>query len=179
MIKRIHIVGASASGTTTLADAISKQTGYCHFDTDKYYWLPTDVPFTQKRTVEERQAILKRDLEKRSEWILSGSLCGWGDIFIPCFELVIYLYLPKEIRMKRLIERERIRYGDKIEQGGELYQQHLEFVDWAAQYDEAGAEMRSKALHENWLSNLQCPVLRIEGDITLEEWLDIVLERIV
>jgi Adenylate kinase and related kinases len=178
MIKRIHIVGASASGTTTLAGAIAKKTGYRHFDTDKYYWLPTKVPFTQKRNVEERQELLKKDLEKHPEWILSGSLCGWGDILIPYFELVIFLYLPQEIRMKRLIERERIRYGPKIEPDGELYQEHLEFVEWARQYDEAGADMRSKALHENWLSNLPCPVLRIEGDMTVEERLKIVLERI-
>lgn len=179
MIKRIHILGASASGTTTLADAIAKKTGYCHFDTDKYYWLPTDVPFSEKRDVEDRQALLKKDLESHREWILSGSLCGWGDILISYFELVIYLFVPKEIRMKRLLERERMRYGDKIEQSGELYRQHLEFVEWAAQYDEAGVEMRSKALHEDWLAKLPCPVLRIEGDMTVEERLNIVLERIM
>lgn len=179
MIKRIHILGASASGTTTLADAIAKKTGYCHFDTDKYYWLPTDVPFSEKRDVEDRQALLKKDLESHREWILSGSLCGWGDILISYFELVIYLFVPKEIRMKRLLERERMRYGDKIEQSGELYRQHLEFVEWAAQYDEAGVEMRSKALHEDWLAKLPCPVLRIEGDMTVEERFNIVLERIM
>ncbi|KJR47532.1 hypothetical protein UF75_2110 [Desulfosporosinus sp. I2] len=178
MFKRIHILGASASGTTTLAKALSKKTGYCHFDTDDYYWIPTDVPFTQKRNIEERQELLKIDLGNTSEWILSGSLCGWGDIFIPHFELVVYLSLPKEIRIKRLIGRERQRYGTEIEQNGERYQLHNDFVEWASQYDEAGTHMRSKALHDMWLSKLPCSVLKIEGDKTVEERLNIVHRRL-
>lgn len=178
MIKRIHILGASASGTTTLAKALSEETGYCHFDTDEYFWIPTDVPFTQKRNIEERQELLKSDLGNTSEWILSGSLCGWGDIFIPYFELVVYLSLPKEVRIKRLIERERQRYGTEIERDGTMYKSHNDFLEWASQYDEAGAHMRSKMLHDIWISKLPCPVLKVEGDKTVKERLNSVLRRI-
>ena len=38
----IHIFGASGSGTTTLAEKISRELGYFHLDTDDYFWLPTD-----------------------------------------------------------------------------------------------------------------------------------------
>lgn len=178
MIKRIHILGASASGTSTLAEALSNRTGYCYFDTDDYYWIPTVVPFTQKRNIGERQELLKKDLENTSEWILSGSLCGWGDIFIPYFELVVYLSLPKEVRIIRLIEREIQRYGTDIEPNGKRYKLHTDFVEWASKYDEAGTYMRSKALHDIWLSKLPCPVLKIEGDKTVEERLNIVLRRL-
>ncbi len=175
MIKRIHIMGASGSGTTTLARAFSERTGYCHFDSDNYYWAPTTIPFIRKREVEERNGLLSRDLESASKWVLSGSLCRWGDIFIPDFELVVYLTLPKEIRIKRLIEREIQRYGAEIEPDGSRHQLHKEFLEWASQYDEAGLHMRSKALHSIWLSNLNCPVLRIEGDKNVEERLNILL----
>lgn len=47
MVKHIHILGASGSGTTTLARALAVKTGYAHFDTDDYFWLPTKVPFTE------------------------------------------------------------------------------------------------------------------------------------
>lgn len=36
----IHIFGASGSGTTTLAEKISRELGYFHLDTDDYFWLP-------------------------------------------------------------------------------------------------------------------------------------------
>lgn len=178
MIKRIHILGASASGTTTLAKALSKKTGYCHFDTDDYYWIPTDVLFTQMRNIEERQELLKIDLGNTSEWILSGSLCGWGDIFISHFELVVYLSLPKEVRIRRLIEREKQRYGAEIEQNGKRNKLHNDFVEWASKYDEAGTQMRSKNLHDIWLSKLPCPVLKIQGDKTIEERVNIVHRRL-
>jgi len=180
MIKRIHILGASASGTTTttLAKDLSKEIGYCHFDTDDYFWTSTDVPFTQKRKIEERQELLKKDVNSTSDWILSGSLCGWGDIFIPYFDLVVYLSLPKEIRIKRLIERDRQRYGMEIEENGKMHQMHKEFVEWASKYDEAGPDMRSKALHDIWLSKLPCPILKIEGDKTVEERTNIVMEHL-
>jgi adenylate kinase family enzyme len=175
MVKHIHIIGASGAGTTTLAKALSVKIGYSHFDTDDYYWLPTKVPFTAKRNVEECKQLLKIALMKKKEWILSGSLCGWGDIFIPDFHLVVYLSLPKEIRMQRLVSREKERAGKEIEPDGRLYQKYCAFMAWARQYDEAGLDVRSRTLHNLWLSKLSCDVLRIEGDKSVEERLKIVL----
>ena len=34
MKKHIHIFGASGSGTTTIAKAVSERLGYAHFDSD-------------------------------------------------------------------------------------------------------------------------------------------------
>ena len=45
-------------------------------------------------------------------------------------------------------------------------------MEWAELYDHAGMEVRSKALHEEWLTTLTCPVLRIEGDYTVQERVD-------
>jgi hypothetical protein len=42
---RIHIFGASGSGTTTLGAAIADRYGYAHLDVDQYFWMPTDPPF--------------------------------------------------------------------------------------------------------------------------------------
>lgn len=178
MIKRIHITGASGSGTSTLGKALSENLGYMHFDTDNYYWLSKPPLFTHKREISERQDLLRRDLEKYENWILTGSLCGWGDMFIPYFDLVVYLWIPKDIRIKRLMERERQRYGLDIEPGGSKYDSYMEFIEWASKYDEAGLEMRSRALHEYWMSTLNCPILKVEGDLTLEERLEVVLKKV-
>lgn len=178
MINKIHILGASGSGTTTLAKALSKDIGFKHFDTDNYYWLPSGEPFTQKRDIKERQIQLKEDLENYTNWVLSGSLCGWGDIFIPYFDLVVYLWIPSEIRISRLMKREKDRYGSEIEMGGSRYESYNEFIRWASKYDEAGVEMRSKKLHQAWISKLECPVLKLEGDMKIEERVKIVVESI-
>lgn len=178
MINKIHILGASGSGTTTLAEALSKEIGYKHLDTDDYYWLPSRDLFTQKRDIKERQLLLHKDLENYDNWILSGSLCGWGDMFIPYFELVVYIWIPSEIRISRLIKREKERYGSDIEIGGSRFDSYNEFIRWTSNYDEAGVEMRSKKLHETWLSKLGCPVIKLEGDMKIEERVNIVVEKI-
>jgi adenylate kinase family enzyme len=164
MPNRIHILGASGSGTTTLGKALAQTLDYRHFDTDDYFWLSTDPPFQHERDRAERQALLDADLGRHEGWVLSGSLCGWGDVFIPSFDLVVFLWVPQEIRLARLRERERARYGDEaIAPGGPLYEESNQFLTWAAAYDDGVPEMRSWKLHEEWLRGIPCPVLRHMG----------------
>lgn len=178
MINRIHILGASGSGTTTLAKILCKHLNYECFDTDEYFWESTNPPFQKKRPIQERKKLLKDELDRTEKWILSGSLCGWGDEFVPYFDLVIYLWIPQDIRLTRLIERERTRYGKEIEIGGTMYEAHIEFIEWASRYDIGDINMRSRALHIKWLSELKCHLLSIEEDICLEEKLQKVLEEL-
>lgn len=175
---KIHILGASGSGTTTLAKALADKLGYKHFDSDDYFWEETNPPYQQKRSKESRVKLLKEDLSTNENWILSGSLCGWGDILIPMFDLVVYLYLPKEIRMDRIIKREEERFGDKIKEGGSMYESSKAFIKWASEYDDGDINMRSKKLHNKWLKEMSCKVLKIEGDYELEENINTVFKYI-
>jgi hypothetical protein len=49
-----------------------------------------------------------------------------------------------------------------------MYEGHLKFLDWAAQYDEGLLGGRSKSRHEAWIKTLRCPVLRIDGTESTE-----------
>lgn len=176
---RIHIFGASGSGTTTLASYLSAKHGHRHLDTDDFFWLPTDPPFRQKRVVEERLELLRTAVSKADTWVLSGSLCGWGDPLIPDFQLAIFLHVDPSIRMKRLGARELERYGLKaISPGGKMHGSHVAFLDWAEGYEQGGLETRSRAYHEAWIEKLPCPVIRLESDQELSDQLNKV-ERLV
>ena len=175
-MKRVHIMGASGSGTTTLGQSLAEALRILHFDSDSYYWRPTNPPFTEKTDVAERQQRLLIDLKPYSEWVLTGSMISWSEPFEPMFDLVVFLYLPPEIRAERLRQREFLRYGARISPGGDMHKSHLEFMEWALQYDEGKLGGRSKALHEKWMARQQCPVLRLEGPLTLAESLDQVLQ---
>jgi hypothetical protein len=83
----IHIVGASGSGTTSLAVEMAARYGDRHLDTDDYFWLPTIPPYREKRPREERLAFLREAARESKSWVLSCSLCGWGDPLIPEFEV--------------------------------------------------------------------------------------------
>jgi adenylate kinase family enzyme len=163
---RIHILGASGSGTTSLAAAVARGYGHRHLDTDDFYWLRTSPPYREKRPPVERLARLRDALRESTSWVLSGSLCGWGDPLIPEFELVVFLTVPTPVRLARLRTREAERYGQHaIAPGGALQEAHVAFLDWAGRYDTGGLEMRSRALHEAWLATVSCPVIRLEGDL--------------
>lgn len=178
MTHRIHILGASGAGTTTLGRALAEHLTCPHFDTDNYFWLPTDPPFVKKRARIARQQRLMDDLTAHDSWVVSGSLCGWGDAAIPLFELVVFLWIPSEIRMERLRQREHKRYGKRIMPGGDMYEQSQAFLDWAASYDDGDVDMRSRRLHEQWLSALPCPILLMEGEYTIEERIVVLMAEI-
>jgi adenylate kinase family enzyme len=167
---RIHIVGASGSGTTSLAAELAGRYGHRHLDTDDFYWRRTDPPFREKRPPEERLASLRTTFQEAKRWVLSGSLCGWGDPLIPEFELVVFLLVPTPVRLARLRAREIERYGRQaIAPGGALHEAHVEFLEWAGRYDTGDPEMRSRAMHEAWLAALPCSVVRLEGDVSIEQ----------
>jgi adenylate kinase family enzyme len=167
---RIHILGASGCGTTTLGMALAERLGVAHVDTDSYFWEPTRPPFQTPRPRAERQTLLAHELDAHAAWVLSGSLCGWGDVFIPRFDAVVFLRLSTEIRLARLRERELARFGEAaLAPGGAMHENHREFLDWAAAYDDGDLSMRSLTRHREWLERLPCPVLRLEGVLDVDE----------
>lgn len=165
----IHIYGASGSGTSTLGRKICDELGYKFMDTDDYFWMPTNPPYTTKREVSERLRLMKEDLENADNVVISGSLTDWGDVLIPFFTLVIRLVTDTDIRIERLKKREYEELGNRIKPGGDMYEHHLEFLDWAASYDTAGIDSRSKAKHDEWQKLLQCEQIVLNGGDNLDE----------
>jgi adenylate kinase family enzyme len=173
--KHIHIVGASGSGTTTLAVALAEAIGARHLDTDSFYWLPTSPPFQDKRPVAERLALIRAAFAESERWVLSGSLLYWGVELASAFDLVVFLFVPPAVRMARTEARERERYGDKILPGGEMHESHLAFLAWSRSYDTETTSGRNLINHTAWLASLTCPVLEIAGAQPPAEALEAVL----
>ena len=164
----IHIFGASGSGTTTLGKKISDELGYTLMDTDDYFWMPTEPKFSLKRPREERVQMMIKDLNNAENVVISGSIADWGDILIPYFTLAIRITVDPSVRIARLIQRERNRFGARIEPGGDMYQQHLNFIEWAKSYDTGGIHTRSKAKHDEWQKLRTCKCLHLDGSNTVE-----------
>ena len=159
MQTRILITGASGSGTTTLGRALATRLRCAFYDSDDYYWLPTDPPFRCKQDPAIRAARLFQALRNASIRVLAGSIVNWGVELEDSFSLIVFLTVPAQIRVARLREREMQRFG-RVDPA---------FLAWAAQYDEGILEGRSLSRHEAWLAKRSCPVLRIDGD-TSTEW---------
>ena len=111
---KIHLFGASASGVTTLGHALAKKLNIPYFDSDQYFWLPTAPSFTSKRNPEERNQLIKKALTDIDHWIFGGSSVSWGNNVFPEFDLIVFLWIPPDVRLKRLKKREFERYGSAI-----------------------------------------------------------------
>ena len=165
MKKRIHIFGASGSGTSSIGRAVCAQIGYAHFDSDDYLWLPAEEPFTAKRSSDEYIELMGNDLTNYDQWILSGHVSfGLVDVYLPLYELVVFVYVSTDVRMERLKKREYERYGDEALPGGNRHENFCEFLEYAAGYDTVTTLGRNLQKHEEWLAGVQCPVLRITND---------------
>jgi adenylate kinase family enzyme len=162
--RHIHVMGASGSGATSVGRGLADALALSHHDTDDYFWRPTTPPYREKRSIPDRLRLMAEMFLERSDWVLSGSLDGWGDPIVPLFDLVAFIYTPTAVRVQRLRAREAKHFGfDAVAPGGWRSQAMEEFVDWASHYDDGGREGRNLARHELWLASLPCRVLRLDG----------------
>ncbi|MBB3658922.1 adenylate kinase family enzyme [Rhizobium sp. BK650] len=173
----IHITGASGSGTSTLGLALAETLGIRHLDTDHFFWMPTDPPFTTKREAAARIAMLRQEAPPDADWVLSGSALSWGAEFEPLYDLVVFLTIDPIARMERIRKREEERYGERIRPGGDMAVKSREFMEWAERYDTAGPERRSLVGHEAWLNTLTRPILRLDSSRPVGELIAEVLSH--
>jgi adenylate kinase family enzyme len=163
----LHLFGASGSGTTTLGLTLCSMLGWPYFDTDDYFWLSTQVPFTARRPAAERNQLLAGDLAQHAHAIVGGSLGGWGDEWFTRFDLAVFLWLPPGLRLQRLREREQWRYD--LSDPAQLARTTA-FLTWAAGYDDnSTGGTRTMASHTSWLTRFTCPLLELRGDLTVAQ----------
>jgi adenylate kinase family enzyme len=162
--RRIHVMGASGSGVTTLGRALADTLALPHHDTDDYLWQPTTPPYRVLRETQERLRLMREMFVPRADWILSGGLDGWGDELIGHFDLVVFLKTPHDQRMQRLRSREATHFGvDVVAPGGWRHEETERFLEWASHYEDGTREGRNLARHVAWVAALPCPVPRLDG----------------
>lgn len=169
---RLHVVGASGSGTTTLARALANHWSVPHADADDYFWVPTDPPYVQKRPESDRLALMREVFVPREAWVLSGSMMGWGEEVVDTCEAIVFLTLDPQERLRRLEAREVER------RSGRTFDPEAweEFLDWARGYDDPAFQGRSRVAHEKWLADRAQPVLHLDSGAGQDELLDMVLD---
>lgn len=97
---KLHIVGGSGTGTTTLGRAVADAWAVPHADSDDYFWVPTDPPYTQQRNPARRVELMLEVFARRSAWVLSGGINGWGDEILERCDAVVFLSLHATERLQ-------------------------------------------------------------------------------
>ena len=170
---KIYITGSSGSGATTLGDKVSEQLNIPQEDTDTFFWEPTNPPFTLQRDIVNLHKVYNEFVAQDS-FILSGDCLNWGlpkDDLLNHFTHLIFLYVPWEIREKRIRDREIKRFGDRILIGGDMHKTHEDFIEWASHYESERQVGRNLLSQNNFIEQFEKSggkTLRFEDDFDLE-----------
>ena len=82
--------------------------------------------------------------------VITGSFWNWKCDYLELIDYIDYyirIVLDHDIRMERLLIREKERYGSRIDVGGDLYEVNKQRIEWANNYDSGGIEIRSLKSH--------------------------------
>ena len=168
---RLHVMGASGSGTTTLARTLASYWSVPHADADDYFWVPSDPPYAERRADAERIALMQEVFVPREAWVLSGSMLGWGEDVVAQCDAVVFLRLDPDERLRRLHAREELRKEGRTFDPAAWE----EFLTWASGYDDPDFTGRSLWAHQEWLAGVAKPVLTLDSAAAPDELRDAVL----
>lgn len=176
MAAGIMIVGSSGAGKTTLGELVAKELGYTFVDIDEYIWRKdTEIPFSAMYPKTEKISRLMDAISNCEHFVMAGSMDSFHEHFDPYFELVVHLHADAQIRVKRVHERELNWFGERVLEGGDMYEEHQKMLGDIAGYD-YGIGGCTLQQHENWLEALECRVIRLDGADELDKNLRIIVE---
>lgn len=128
---KILILGIVASGKTTLARRLSKESGISYYEIDS---IVHDDENHRKRNVEEQREIIEK-INDQEHWILEGTLRKNLYFLFDYADQILYINLPLKIRKKRIFLRflkqklhiEKCNYKPSIKMLKQMYQWTKEF----------------------------------------------------
>ena len=176
MARGIIIFGGSGAGKTTLGRVVAQKLNCPLIDTDDYYWRKdTEIPFTVMFPRAERIAKLTEAVEKTELFVISGTMDSFHELFDPMFDLGVHLVTDADVRVQRADAREYGWFGDRIREGGDMHEEHKEFLHQVAAYDLGGGNT-SLEFHKQWAESMPCPVITLNGVDALEKNADIIVK---
>ncbi|MBE5877345.1 MAG: AAA family ATPase [Lachnospiraceae bacterium] len=177
MATGIMIMGSSGAGKTTLGKLVAKELGYTFVDIDEYIWRKdTELPFSVMYSKAEKISRLMEAISNCEHFVMAGSMDSFHEHFDQFFELVVHLHADAQIRVKRVHERELNWFGERILEGGDMYEEHQKFLNGIAGYD-FGFGGCTLQQHEMWMKSLKCRVIQLDGADILEKNLKNIIEN--
>lgn len=176
---RLHILGASGSGVTTLGKRLAAHWNIPYFDSDAFFWEQTPIPFSVKRDPKCRDEALLRHLRPTKHWVLGGSVIQWNKAIHALFEVIVFLHIPQALRLQRLQVREWQRYGSYLKTHPFWKNKFEAFMRWAKDYDEdTGIAHRTLKAHKCWLAQQKVEPIVLAGDMSVNQRVQRVVEEV-
>ena len=110
--------------------------------------------------------MLVEDIQKNHCFVFSAVNGDMTPEINDNYDLVVYLDVPLDMRMKRIRKRAIDKFGDRVLPGGDMYEQEESFF--------AYAEKRTPEKIEKWLKTLSCKTIRLDGTKPIQESVELI-----
>ena len=165
----ILICGLNGAGKSTLGRILAERLGYRFIDNEDLYF-PKDDPsylFAAPRSHEEVVRHLEELIEKDRRFVFAAVKGDYGDKLPAFLDHIVLIEVPREILSRRVRDRSRQKFGDRVLPGGDLYEKEQ---SWYALTDS-----RPENYVTSWLEGTNCPVIRIDGTLPVEQSIEYLL----
>lgn len=182
----IAIVGLNGSGKSTLGHALAKELGYYEIDVEDYYFPEQkesrraaldgvygvdcnylgEVPYSVSRTKEEVVEAIAKDTDEHPKYIITGVTINWSEEILSTIKMVFWLKTDTEERVRRVKEREEKRWGDRVTEGGDMYEQQASFRKLIAGFTDTKVT--------DSIGKVSCKIVELDGTCSIKENVEII-----
>ena len=96
--------------------------------------------------------------------------CDYGNTINAMYDCIIYIKVPLEIRLNRVKQRGINNFGDRVLEGGDMYEQERNFYDFVA--------TRTMEKTDTWLRSMKCPIIFVDGTEPIANNAKMIIENI-
>lgn len=159
----IQICGLNGCGKSTLGQALAKQIGFHFIDNENLYFSRTtqDAPYAHCRSRAEAEQLLLQEINRHENFVFAAVRGDYGSQAPGFYTYVVLLEVPKATRAQRIRTRSFEKFGSRMLPGGELHDSEEAFFSIC--------DSREETYATNWLQNISCPVIRLDGTRPVEE----------
>ena len=182
----IAIVGLNGSGKSTLGHALAKELNYYEIDVEDFYFpeqkesrraaldgvyggspdYPGDMPYSAPRTKEEVEEGIAKEISAHPRYILTGVTINWSEEILSTINAVFWLKTGTDERVRRVEDREKERWGDRVAEGGDMYEQQKSFRELIAGFTDEKVK--------DSISKIGCKVIELDGTLPVQKNIEII-----
>jgi len=169
MPRGIIVFGANGSGKSTLGRELARVLNFKYMDIEDYHFIKSEIPYTVERSREDCLNLMLSDIDKHRSFVISAVIGDFGEEISSMYNFAVFMSAPLETRLERIKQRACKQYRERICEGGDMYEQHLKFVDFVAS--------RSLSRIEQWAETLVCPLIHVDGTKPISENIECIAEQ--
>ena len=168
----ILICGLNGTGKSTLGRLLADRMEYEFIDNEDLFFPKADPSYTfsNPRSKEEAIQLLEEKISRNNRFVFAAVKGNYGGRLIASLDHIVLIEVPKQIRSKRVRDRSYQKFGDRILPGGDLYDTESKWFSLT--------DSRPDNYVSDWLETVNCPVIRIDGTLPVENNLDYIVSEL-